>query len=302
MEYCREIPVLSRPSAVALWLFDWLHLGHRAVLGAAAACAPRLLPTVFTFSFSSPEEATKPDFANILTATRKEAILEKLGIALECEPPFSAFRGLSPEEFFEHILRDRLKAAAVFCGEDFRFGKGAAGDCTLLRRLCAEAGVEFHAVPAVLDGGLPVSSTRIRRLLRDGEMEEAARLLGEPYAIDYPVSHGRQLGRKMGYPTINQLYAPGDLLPRCGVYAVLCRTEDGGVYRGVANIGRKPTLGGQDAPSAETTLFGFSGDLYGQRVVTSFHRFLRPEQKFPDVETLFRQVAEDARQAELFFR
>ena len=137
MEYCREIPVLSRPSAVALGLFDGLHLGHRAVLGAAAACAPRLLPTVFTFSFSSPEEATKPDFANILTATRKEAILEKLGISLECEPPFSAFRGLSPEEFFEHILRDRLKAAAVFCGEDFRFGKGAAGDCTLLRRLCA---------------------------------------------------------------------------------------------------------------------------------------------------------------------
>ena len=301
MELCRNIPTLSKPSAVALGLFDGVHLGHRAVIGRAVSRGPQLLPVVFTFAYDSPKDATKPDFANILSPSRKEAILQKLGVQLVCEPLFSAVRHLEPEVFFAEILQKRLKAAAIFCGEDYRFGKEAAGDTVLLRELCRKAGIVFETAPAVLDEGKPISSTRIRRLLKEGRMEDAARLLGEPYAIDYPVSHGRQLGRKMGYPTINQLYPSGDLLPRNGVYVTLA-VVGGKTYPAVTNIGVKPTLGGTDAPAAESTLLGFDGDLYGRKVPVSFYRFLRPEQKFPDVETLFRQVAEDARQAELFFR
>ena len=300
MEYRRTLPTLTKPSAVALGLFDGLHLGHRAVISRAVSCGPELLPVVFTFSFDSPEEATKPDFANILSSSRKEGILQELGVQLVCEPAFSSFRDMAPEEFFEEVLCRKLQAAALFCGEDFRFGKNAAGDTTLLKKLCRKAGIHLETVPAVQDQGEPVSSTRIRRLLRQGDMEAAARLLGEPYTIDYPVSHGRQLGRTMGYPTINQLYPAGDLLPRNGVYATLAVVE-GKCYPAVTNVGVKPTLGGLDAPSAESTLLGFEGDLYGKQVPVSFYRFLRPEQKFPDIETLFRQVAEDARQAKNFF-
>ena len=298
MEYSRTIPQQDHPTAVALGLFDGLHRGHRAVIGQAVSCAPALRPAVFTFTFDG--EATKPDFANILTHTRKLDILRRLGAELVCEPPFSSFRELSPRDFFEEILVKRLRAAAIFCGEDYRFGKNAAGDAALLRRFCAEAGVRFHLVAPLLDGGEPVSSTRIRRLLRDGEMAEAARLLGEPYIIDYPVSHGRQLGRKMGYPTINQLYPAGDLLPRSGVYAAAA-FAGGSWHPAVTNVGVKPTLGGTDAPSAETTLLDFDGDLYGQRVPVAFFTFLRPEQRFDSVELLFEQVARDAKQSARLF-
>lgn len=298
MEYSRTIPSAGRPTAVALGLFDGLHLGHRAVIGAAVSRAPELMPAVFTFTFDG--EATKPDYANILTHTRKLDILSRLGVELICEPPFSAFRALSPREFFADILMGKLRAAAIFCGEDYRFGKNAAGDTALLRRFCAEAGVRFCPVPPLLDGGEPVSATRIRKLLREGKMQEAAQLLGEPYIIDYPVSHGRQLGRKMGYPTINQLYPAGDLVPRRGVYAAAAFA--GGCWHpAVTNVGVKPTLGGTDAPSAETTLLDFDGDLYGERVPVAFSVFLRSERRFDSVELLFSQVAQDARQAAALF-
>lgn len=300
MEYRHTLSTLTQPSAIALGLFDGLHLGHQAVISRAVSCGPEYLPVVFTFTFDSLEESTKPDFANILSPSRKEQILRKLGVQMVCEPTFSSFRDMEPEEFFEEILRKKLKAAALFCGEDFRFGKNAAGDVSLLRKLCQKAGISLETVPAVLDQGEPVSSTRIRQLLRQGDMESAARLLGEPYTIDYPVSHGRQLGRTMGYPTINQLYPASDLLPKNGVYATLA-VVDGNTYPAVTNIGVKPTLGGLDAPSAESTLLGFDGDLYGKQIPVSFYCFLRPEQKFPDIETLFRQIAADARQAKNYF-
>ena len=290
MLYSREIPCLMEDSAVALGLFDGLHLGHRAVI--AGAVESGLLPVVFTFSFDTLELATKADFANILSNRRKQAVLEKLGVKAVCDPLFSSFRDMEPEDFFREILLKRLKAAAIFCGADFRFGNKARGDTALLGKLCRETGVAFHSVLPVLDEGVPISSTRIRQLLREGEMEEAARLLGEPYAIDYPVAHGRQLGRTMGYPTINQLYPPEDLLPLRGVYVSRAWVE-GRAYQGVTNIGVKPTLGGLDAPSAETTLLDFSGDLYGRRVPLQLLHFLRPERQFPSVEALFWQVAAD---------
>lgn len=298
MLYSREIPCLTEDSAVALGLFDGLHLGHRAVI--AGAVESGLLPVVFTFSFDNLELATKADFANILSNWRKQVVLEKLGVKVVCEPIFSSFRDMEPEDFFQDILFKRLKARAIFCGADFRFGKKARGNTALLGKLCQETGVAFHSVPPVLDEGVPISSTRIRQLLREGKMEEAAKLLGEPYAIDYLVVHGRQLGRTMGYPTINQLYPPEDLLPLRGVYVSRAWVE-GRAYQGVTNIGVKPTLGGLDAPSAETTLLDFSGDLYGRRVPLQLLHFLRPERQFPSVEALFRQVAADVAACREYF-
>lgn len=300
MEYRHTIPNETEPTAVALGLFDGLHRGHRTVISSAVSCAPTWKPVVFTFTFDHPGDATKPQYANILTPTRKKAILESLGVRAVYEPVFSMFRDLSPEEFFWRILREKLQAAAVFCGEDFRFGKNAAGDAALMRQLCSEAGIQFCPIPALMEDGQPISSTRIRQLLRDGQPEKAASLLGEPYTIDYPVAHGRQIGRTMGYPTINQIYPAGDLIPRNGVYATIAEVS-GTYYPAVTNVGVKPTLGGKDAPSAESTLLGFHGDLYGQQIPVSFYTYLRPEKKFASIEALFQQVAQDAEQAKNLF-
>lgn len=296
MRYTTDIPSLKQPSAVALGLFDGLHRGHRAVIQRAVSCAPGLFPTVFTFTFDDPAHITKPHYAFLLSPERKREILESLGVQMVCEPPFSAFCDLEPEQFFQEVLLNRLNAKAVFCGYDYHFGLGARGDVPLLEGLCRNAGVRFEVVPALMEDGVPVSSTRIRELLQGGEMEAAAVLLGERYSIDYPVVHGRQLGRKMGFPTINQLYPPGALLPRFGVYAALA-VIDGREYMGVTNVGVKPTISGINSPSAETYLMDYQGDLYGKRVLLSFVSFLRPEKRFDSVDELFRQIASDAEQA-----
>lgn len=296
MRYLKDIPVLDEPSAIALGLFDGVHRGHRAVIKKAVSCAPALTPVVFTFTFDDPDQITKPHYAAILSDTRKREIFASLGVQAVVEPPFSSFRELSPEDFFQRILREKLNAKAVFCGGDYRFGKNAAGDAALMERFCKEAGIRFETVPSETEGGKPISSTRIRQLLRDGKPEESALLLGERYAIDFPVVHGRQLGRKMGYPTINQLYPSGSLLPKFGVYATLA-SIDGNDYPGVTNVGIKPTIAGGDTPSAETYLMGYSGDLYGRPVKLSFVSFLRPEKKFASVDELFAQIAADAETA-----
>lgn len=296
MRYLKDIPVLNEPSAVALGLFDGVHRGHRAVIKKAVSCAPALTPVVFTFTFDDPDQITKPHYAAILSDTRKREIFASLGVQAVVEPPFSSFRELSPEDFFQRILREKLNAKAVFCGGDYRFGKNAAGDAALMERFCKEAGIRFETVPSETEGDEPISSTRIRQLLRDGKPEESALLLGERYAIDFPVVHGRQLGRKMGYPTINQLYPSGSLLPKFGVYATLA-SIDGNDYPGVTNVGIKPTIAGGDTPSAETYLMGYSGDLYGRPVKLSFVSFLRPEKKFASVDELFTQIAADAETA-----
>ena len=296
MRYTTEIPVLDQPTAVALGLFDGLHKGHRAVIRKAVNCAPELLPAVFTFTFDDPEHITTPHYASLLSPERKRTILDSLGIQLICEPPFSAFRQLEPEPFFRQILLQHLQAKAVFCGYDYHFGKDARGDASLLETLCREAGIRFEAVPPLSYDGSPISSTRIRELLQDGRVEDAAVLLGERYTIDFPVAHGRQLGRKMGFPTINQLYPKGSLLPKFGVYASLANI-DGQDYRGVTNIGIKPTIAGGDAPSAETYLMDYRGDLYGRRIPLSLVAFLRPEKRFDSVEELFRQIRADTQAA-----
>lgn len=127
MRYLKDIPVLNEPSAVALGLFDGVHRGHRAVIEKAVSCAPALTPVVFTFTFDDPDQITKPHYAAILSDTRKREIFASLGVQAVVEPPFSSFRELSPEDFFQRILREKLNAKAVFCGGDYRFGKMPPG-------------------------------------------------------------------------------------------------------------------------------------------------------------------------------
>ena len=298
MEICNQVSQFSRlPStAVALGLFDGVHRGHQAVIRAAADCAPELMPAVFTFRFDTRAVVTKKQFGTLLRPELKAKKLEENGIRFMLEPPFSTIMKMEPESFIQGILFNFMHAKAVFCGEDFRFGKNAAGDTRLLRAACQKNGVRFEIVRPVLDDGVPVSSTRIRAALREGDVPLANRLLGSPYMTCGTVVHGRHMGHSLGFPTINQLFSPEDLIPRFGVYATI--VEVGGKeYVGATDIGVKPTVGDGYAPAAETFILDFDGDLYGRNIVIRYYAFLRGEKRFDSLEELTKTVLDNAKQA-----
>ena len=298
MEICNQVSQFSRlPStAVALGLFDGVHRGHQAVIRAAADCAPELMPAVFTFRFDTRAVVTKKQFGTLLRPELKAKKLEENGIRFMLEPPFSTIMKMEPESFIQGILFNFMHAKAVFCGEDFRFGKNAAGDTRLLRAACQKNGVRFEIVRPVLDDGVPVSSTRIRAALREGDVPLANRLLGSPYMTCGTVVHGRHMGHSLGFPTINQLFSPEDLIPRFGVYATIVEV-DGKEYVGATDIGVKPTVGDGYAPAAETFILGYDGDLYGRNIVIRYYAFLRGEKRFDSLEELTKTVLDNAKQA-----
>lgn len=287
-----QIPSLQQNTSVALGLFDGLHRGHQQVIAKAVSHCGSLTPVVFSFDYDNPSLISKADFKTLLSPTLKIQLLESFGVELFIHPPFSAIKDLPALRFLEEILVGALHAKAIFCGYDYRFGQNAEGDTHMLKRFCTSHRIHCEVVPALTEDGSPISSTRIRSCIHEGKMECAQKMLGHPYAIDFPVSEGRRLGRRLGFPTINQPYPEGSILPRFGVYAALAEI-DGKTYRGVTNIGVKPTVGDGNFPAAETYVIGYEGNLYGKRVPLSLIHFVRPEQKFASVEELKEQIARD---------
>lgn len=285
------------PSALALGAFDGLHRGHQAVIRAALEFGKKsefgeenLEAAVFTFD-RSPSGA-----ASVLTGKDKEHLLREMGVRRLYTVDFPSVRELSAEEFVREVLFARCGAKRLCCGEDFRFGRGAAGDAALLERLCREQGASITVVPPVLDEGEKVSSTRIRQAVERGDIPLANRLLGRPFGFTLEVIHGNHIGAELGTPTINQAIPEGFTLPPFGVYASWVQVE-GGFYYGVTNIGVKPTVG-SDRVLSETWLPKFSGDLYGREIHLSLLRFIRPERKFPSLDALKDEIIKNAREAE----
>lgn len=281
------------PRSVALGIFDGVHIGHRAVISRAAGIEG-MHTAVFTFE-QPPWALPKESAWELLSPSARTALLETLGVEELFQADFESLRDMTPEEFVRVILRDTLQARVVACGYNYHFGKDGTGDAALLHRLCEELGIEVREVPAVLVDGQPVSSSRIRRCIEQGEVRQAARLLGRSFTLDFTVVGGRRLGRLLGTPTINQPLPPHFVRPRYGVYA--SSVEVGGrVSHGVTNIGVRPTVGAP-GPLAETWIADFHGDLYGQNVPVSLVKFLRPETRFASVEDLQKQILRDAEAA-----
>ena len=279
-------------SAVALGLFDGVHLGHRAVLKAASDCKQQGM-TACAFTFPSRSAAKKGTGGFIYGDDEKAAILTgECGIERIYSPPFADICGMDGAEFAERILRGELNAAFVCCGNDFRFGKGASCGIAELRSFGERYGFRVETVEDVLCGGERVSSTLIRRLLAEGSIERANTLLGSPYTIMKTVSRGAQLGRTIGFPTANQLFDEGQQVPAYGVYASVTHI-DGKSFPSMTDIGMKPTVNYGGAPIAETYIHGFSGDLYGSPLRVSLKRFIRPEMKFSSLEELREQINRD---------
>lgn len=290
---CIKAP-LSQESAVALGFFDGVHQGHRAVLRAAAECAAKQkrIPCAFTFSADSVPVKQGVPLTYLYTDGQKQALMADCGIRAVYCPAFASLCALDGEAFCRSVLVELLRAKEVFCGSDFRFGAKAAWDVESLRQFGERMGFAVHQVPPVLCDGEKISSTAIRNAVREGEPERAARLLGAPYHVSGRVVHGAALGRTRAVPTINIPFLAGQLVPRYGVYVSRTHTPQG-VFDSVTDIGVKPTVSDAQAPAAETFLLDFSGDLYEQPCRVELLHFLRTEQKFPDVETLYRQIARD---------
>lgn len=281
------------PSAVALGLFDGVHLGHRRVLELVLAQKSNgMRPSVFTFATESVGVKHDAALDYLYPTEQKCAMLRECGMEHISHHPFAEICDMEGEEFVREILVQRFAAGFVCCGEDFRFGRHAAWNAQDLCRFGAQYGFSVQtAKPVCVDGEI-VSSSRIRAFLHSGEVSYAERLLGAPYSIELEVVHGAQLGRTIGFPTMNQVFADGQLVPRFGVYA--SRTVlDGISYPSITNVGRKPTVQYDGRPLAETYVIGVKGDFYGRTIPVELLDFIRPEQKFDSLEALTAQLHKD---------
>ena len=275
--------------AAALGSFDGLHLGHRQVIGNTLS-APGLRPAVITFQQNPSVSLQKKPVPLLTTNEQKLALLEEMGVEVVYLLSFEQIRDMEPEDFVEALYRV-CRVRALSCGFNFRFGKNGRGDAGLLKELCREKGIELSVTPPVSVAGETVSSTRIRACLEQGDVQQAGQLLGRPFGYDFEVTHGRQLGRTWGTPTINQPFPQGYVLPRFGVYASLVEVE-GQKYYGVTNIGVKPTVG-SDCALSETWIPEFSGYLYGKKVPVELLDFIRPERKFDSLDQLKNEILEN---------
>ncbi len=286
-------------SAVALGLFDGVHLGHRAVLNLALAQEKNALtPAVFTFSPLAVLRKTSGQDGYIYNYTQKFDILKKLGFSGRNIHfvDFDDVCGLTGEEFCENILKNRfLNAEIVCCGNDFRFGKNASCGVEDLGNFGKKYGFEVQTADDIKTDGITVSSGEIRRCLVNGEIERANRLLGIPYKILGKVIHGNEIGRTIDFPTINQEYSDGQLVLKYGVYQTVTDI-DGVKYKSITNVGVKPTIKGERKPLAETHILDFGGDLYNKYIEVEFCKFIRPEMKFSSVDELKNQISRDISQ------
>lgn len=287
-------------TAVAMGLFDGLHYGHRTVIRYAADIAdrtPGAEPAVFTFDTASVTSKGSGGVDYILSREMKFELLEGLGVKYVYSPDFANFKDLDGDGFVQLVLCGKFNAKYAVCGEDFRFGKDAMWGVKELDVLCRRHGIKLYSVPKVTENfGERISSTMIRGLIREGNIERANLLMGSGFSLKLPIAYGRKLGRTLDFPTINQYFPKKQIVPKYGVYA--SRTEVcGGIYKSVTNIGVKPTVG-SDAPLAETYIIDYSGDeLYGETAKVTLTAFIRPERKFGSVDKLKAQIAEDVNRA-----
>lgn len=284
--------------------FDGVHRGHRALIAELKHLkkAQRSTVPLGAFCFVEPPLAYfgKP-VMQLTDNEKKMELLRREGLQFIILCDFSEVVNLSPEEFVSHILIEKCGCKMAVCGYNYTFGKGATGTADDLVRLLGANGERcVSVVDAVTDGRRTVSSSVIRSMLLQGHPEDAARLLGYPYALSGIVQSGKKVGRTIGFPTANLIFPSRALVPLHGVYAVTLRLGKR-QYCGIANVGTRPTFEDGEHVTCEVFLLGFDGDLYGKHVEVSFLRFLREEKQFPNAEELRAQIDRDVADASQYF-
>ncbi len=300
LDHRDPLPESLRGAIIALGNFDGFHLGHQAVAGEAIRWArAEGRPSIIATFDPHPVRFFKPDAEpfRLTTLEQRQELYLAAGATAMLVFHFDAdLAGTTAEDFVKVLLAEKLGVAGVVTGEDFTFGKARGGNFEKLVEMGRDVGIDARAVSPVLDNGAPVSSSRVRDALRDGDPQEAARLLTRPFSIRGVVQHGDKRGREIGYPTAN-LGIEHYLRPKYGIYAVTGRIlSTGQVLHGAANIGVRPQF---EPPKEllEPYFFDFSGDLYGQEIEVAFHHFLRGEAKFDSLDALTEQMARDCDRA-----
>lgn len=287
-------PSPAAPRAVAIGVFDGLHLGHQAILSRAREAARALGGASLVFTFEpTPKEFFSPTTAPPrLTRFRERfEVLAEQGVDELLCPRFSTVHGIAADAFIDELLVGRLGAREVVVGDDFRFGADRRGTVAELERRGRAHGMKVTQVPPVFRHGERVSSTAIRRALGAGDLATAGAMLGRHYSISGRVVRGLGLGRKLGFPTANvdlrRLQTPID-----GIFAARVKGLPGGSRDGVASVGTRPTIGGSTA-LLEVLIFDFDADIYGRYITVEFVRRLREERHFPDLASMQRQMHAD---------
>ncbi len=289
-------------AVVTVGSFDGIHLGHRSILDTVVerARAHSGTATVMTFE-PHPRKVLHPDRPPQLLSTTEQRLELMAGAGIDVvilEPFTPEFSRTPPEQFVREHLHRRLAPVEVYVGYDFRFGHDREGSMRMLTELGPRLGFAVTIIPEVTIDGEDVNSTRIRRLLSEGEAATAGRLLGRAYSLRGRVAQGDRRGRGLGFPTLN-LDPENELLPGIGVYAGHVRFLDEGtpsrgtVFGAVTNVGRRPTFDSGEAIVCESHLLDFSGEGYGRRIEVSFLDRLRSEQRFPSGDALRKQIAAD---------
>jgi len=282
--------------------YDGVHLGHQAILKRVVDCAQTLhVPSIAITFDPVPKKILNPQAAPQLIQTVEQRLrkLESIGIDHTIVLAFNrSLAGMRPEDFVNQFLVSKLRIKAFIVGQNFSFGHQKSGNVALLKQMGLKHDFEVEGIQEVLVGGIRVSSSLIREMIRSGRMKEAHRILGDPFSLIGTVIEGDRLGSKLGIPTAN-LKPENEILPANGVYltrAVLDRES----FQSVTNVGVRPTMGGTKL-TIESHLLNYSGDLYGKHLELQFLEKLRDEIRFPNVEALKAQILSDIKQAEEYF-
>lgn len=282
-----------------LGFFDGVHRGHRALINAAREMAGDGYVGIWTFR-------TLPKAKELLTTPdEREALLRQAGADTVHFADFETVHAMDGEAFFRDELCAKLRPAGLVCGFNFRFGYRGGAGADDLARWGREAGIPVRVLPAMESDGCVISSTWIRRLVAEGDVERAREMLTCPYTIRGVVAHGKHLGHTLGFPTVNLRLTPGKVAPKSGIYVAMVRYPAGGTAcakPGVCNIGSRPTVNDDTRDvTVETYILDCHTDLYGAEIAVSLYSYLRGERRFPDLAALSAQIGRDAEATARYF-
>jgi riboflavin kinase/FMN adenylyltransferase len=296
-------PIKFQKSAVAIGIFDGVHLGHQLLIKKMVAEAKKLKAkaTVVTF-FPHPAHILRPDISlpYLMSMEHRLILLKELGVDLVVVIPFNKkFAQIDPAYFIENFLVGKLKAQSISVGEDFRFGKDRSGNISLFKSLSKICEYRMRAIKPLKQGGEVISSSRLRRLIPEGQLKKAQALLGRPISVLGEVVHGASRGKLLGFPTANVKYLC-DVLPPIGVYAVKVVLGKQ-VFYGMANLGRRPSFKeGSLQVHLEVHIFDFDKNIYGEEILVEFLNKIRNEKAFSSKEALISQIKNDEKAVRKF--
>lgn len=295
----------GRKRVIALGFFDGVHLGHGALMRQVTKRAAELSATPSAFTFDPHPQSVifnKPICLLTSPEDRADLMRRYYGIEDIIVVPFTPERMRQPwDEFVKETLVKEYHAVHLVAGHDYHFGYKGDGNPSRLAALCQELGIGLDIISKVDHDNITISSTYIRTLVAQGEIERANEFLGHPYTLSDTVSHGKKLGSALGFPTVNLKLKENVLPPALGVYATKVWLENGESYIAVTNVGKRPTFDNDEKLTVEGFILDFSGDLYGQKIRMEFYSFIRPEKKFPSLEALRSEVMRNAQQTRDYF-